>query len=58
MWLCIKKGKRFWNKKEVLNKKEALNKRGLCEYLKKRKKQHVKFHNCKIIVFDMSGYIS
>ena len=45
MWLCIKKGKRFWNKKEALNKKEVLNKRvfdksvdKLCEYLKKRKK--------------------
>ena len=64
MWLCIKKGKRFWNKEEVLNKKEALNKRVFdksvdksCEYLKKEKKQHMKFHNCKIIIFDMSGYI-
>ena len=48
MWLCIKKGKRFWNKKEVLNKKEALIKRVFdksvdksCEYLKKKKKSNM-----------------
>ena len=48
MWLCIKKGKRLWNKKEGLNKKEALNKRVFdksvdksYEYLKKKKKSNM-----------------
>ena len=39
MWLYIKKGKRFWNKKEVLNKRvfdKSVDKS--CEYLKKKKK--------------------